>query len=378
MAQSDSGGRFSLSSPIAWALVSQTIWLPLLAIDLHDRWQANVNQAREIAAAAAVHGRPPAAPLSTAAAATPAASPTPGPSNTGLLLGPSAPIPFRGVDRWQSGSRSLATRLAEPATEQIEAAQPGLGTAEASQPLGLRSLRPSPSTLLSAGFRRSELLGGPLTLADLQQPDAPALALAERARWASSSDPLAPLPAVWREPMRQALQALPPAQNGTTRIQSARVIHIPSSRVRQATTVPLAIQGDGSVDILSRPDDPAVVEEIRHWSRKQTAGSGNGLRAALVNLEPMPAASEPLMPPRPAAAPTATSRAPLPQVSPTAPSPQASAPSASIPSPAPAAMVARENPAPAPGPAPAPAPAPEPAAVAAPAPEAAPAALPSP
>ena len=27
---------------IAWALLSQSIWLPLLAIDAHDRWQANV------------------------------------------------------------------------------------------------------------------------------------------------------------------------------------------------------------------------------------------------------------------------------------------------------------------------------------------------
>ncbi|MCP9787233.1 hypothetical protein, partial [Cyanobium sp. N5-Cardenillas] len=27
---------------IAWALLSQSIWLPLLAIDAHDRWQANI------------------------------------------------------------------------------------------------------------------------------------------------------------------------------------------------------------------------------------------------------------------------------------------------------------------------------------------------
>jgi hypothetical protein len=376
MAQSDSGGRFGLSTPIAWALLSQTIWLPLLAIDLHDRWQANVNEARDIAAATA-RARPPATPLSTANTATPTASPSPGFSSTGLLLRPSAPIASGSVDRQGSGARSLATRLAEPATEHIHASQQGLSSSERIQPLGLglASTRPSPSTLLSSGFRRSELLGGAITLADLQQPAAPSLALAERARWASSSDPLAPLPAVWREPMRQALHALPAPQGSTSRIQSARVIHIPSSRVRQSTIVPLAIQGDGSVDILSRTDDPAVVEEIRHWSRKQTPGGGNGLRAALVNLEPIPAAPETLVPPRtsPAPAPPAASRAPLPQDQPTQP-PQASATSAPIPSPAPASMVANERPAPAP------APAPEPAAAATPAPDAAaaPAALPSP
>jgi hypothetical protein len=377
MAQSHSGGRFGVSSPIAWALLSQAIWLPLLAIDLHDRWQANVNEARDIAAAAA-GARPPATPLSTATTATPTATPSPGSSRTGLLLGPSAPMASGSVDRRESGAPSLATRLAEPATEQIDAAQQGLSASDGIQPLGLGSPRPSPSTLLSSGFRRSELLGGAITLADLQQPATPSLALAERARWASSSDPLAPLPAVWREPMRQALQALPAPQGGTSRIQSARVIHIPSSRVRQSTTVPLAIQGDGSVDILSRADDPAVVEEIRHWSRKQPPGGGNGLRATLVNLEPIPAAPDTLVPPRASAAPapTAASRASLPQAQPAQP-PQASAtPAAAIPSAAPAAMVANERPAPAP----AAVTAPEPAAVTAPAPDAAaaPAALPSP
>ena len=27
---------------IAWALLSQSVWLPLLAIDAHDRWQSRV------------------------------------------------------------------------------------------------------------------------------------------------------------------------------------------------------------------------------------------------------------------------------------------------------------------------------------------------
>jgi hypothetical protein len=45
--------RTGSSNAIAWALLSQTIWLPLLAIDLHDHWQAKVRQEQEIAAAAA-------------------------------------------------------------------------------------------------------------------------------------------------------------------------------------------------------------------------------------------------------------------------------------------------------------------------------------
>lgn len=371
MAQPDSSGLHGLSRPVAWALLSQAIWLPLLAIDLHDRWQASVKEAREIAVASS-GVRSPASPLSTAQAALPSSTASPARPGSGLMLNPSAPTTSSPANPQDSADLSLATRLAEPATEAIQAPRSGFRPADAATPMVLGTSGLSSPALLTSGFRRSELLGGALTLADLQQPAAPSLALAERARWASSSDPLAPLPDVWREPMRQALQSLPAPQGGVARIQSARVIHIPSSRVRQATTVPLAIQGDGSVDILSQADDPAVVEEIRHWSRKQSPGTGNGVRAALVNLEPMPAGPDVLVHPRTSAAPA---QSPAPRAA-QAPAPtQASEAPAAISSPAPVASVANEPPAAAP----APDPAPEPVAAVAPAPPvAAPAALPSP
>jgi hypothetical protein len=236
--------------------------------------------------------------------------------------------------------------------------------------------------LLSASFNRSELLGGSLSLADLQRPAMPSLALAERARWAGSSDPLAPLPADWREPIRKAIQALPgPASRG--QITAARVVHVPSSRVRRSTPVPLAVQGDGSVDILTRPDDPAVVDEIRHWSRRQSPSPGPGVTAAIIHLEPIPEAPAILTPPRTLRAANTASRevAPIaprdsrPAAAPVAPREAAAAapvpPPASAPIAAPAAAVAVQSAPPAPAPTPAAAEIP-----AAPAP--APAATPSP
>jgi len=139
------------------------------------------------------------------------------------------------------------------------------------------------------------------------------------------------------------------------------VVHVPSSRVRRSTPVPLAVQGDGSVDILSRPDDPAVVDEIRHWSRRQSPSPGTGVTAAIIHLEPIPEAPAALTPPRTLRAATAASR----ELSP-------SAARDSRPAAAPVAvpMTPRETAAAAPAPPPAPVAAPAAAMAAAPAPPA--------
>ena len=143
--------------------------------------------------------------------------------------------------------------------------------------------------LLQRSFTPAELLGGALTLHDLQAEPIPALALSERARLARSSDPLAPLPQAWREPMRRALNAInipsplqPPAQ-----LEAARVVHVPSMKVSRAIAVPLALQSDGSVDLLSKPEDPAVLEAIRGWSGRQDLPALGRVAPAIVHVEPL-------------------------------------------------------------------------------------------
>lgn len=126
------------------------------------------------------------------------------------------------------------------------------------------------------------------------------LALVERALGRSSADPLAPLPALWREPMRQALLKLPGAPQ---QLDTARMVYVPSSSISQPVEVPLALQSDGSVDILEVPANPALLGEIRSWSRQQRPLTRGSLTPTVVRLHPLPQAAP--LTPLPASAPAA-------------------------------------------------------------------------
>ncbi|MFN9922590.1 MAG: hypothetical protein ACK55H_01020 [Cyanobacteriota bacterium] len=337
---------------VGWALLSQSIWLPLVAIHLHDRWK---EQARLAAppTAASLRMNEPGQPF----------QPLPEPK------GPTASLPR--IDPGVvlgSATRSVGTLIGgaihpagSPAALPQSSRSAGTLLATASDPapafsLATQSNRGSSGNFLSAApfrnplhgsFTRSELLGGTITLNDLQTPMMPPLAAAERARWANSSDPLEPLPQPWRDPMRKALKQLPGAHHS---IDTARIVHVPSSRISRSTVVPLAIQSDGSVDILNRPENAAVVEEIEAWSSQQASPKKGRVAPTVVHLDPLP---EPTV--KAASAPT---QAPLPSA--------AGLPSATLPAPAPA---------PAPAPSIAPTPAPSPAASLAPSPAPSPAPL---
>jgi hypothetical protein len=379
------------SRPIAWALLSLSIWLPLLGIDLHDRWHA---QRRHLppggsASAALLPGHPPATgpmrwaqPSAAAASAagvaapplslaelrhalgpSPAATAAPAPAAatasllrrgrigqmpipaTGLLLSSAGPAPLASPPRSGGGGAppaaipavrpagprvALATTTANTTvatTADTAAASPAAGGAAAlaSQqrsepaPPGLR-LPPragAPSGALAAAplplsrlFRGSQLLGGALGLEDLQEGPMSALALVERARRSGSPDPLAPLPPPWREPLRQALLRLP---NAPARLATARLVTLPSSRVRQPSELPLALQSDGSVDILEAPADPALLIEVERWSRRQPRPAPGSQAPALLRFQPLneaAAAAPPAARATPAAAASARRRRP--------------------------------------------------------------------
>lgn len=301
---------------IAWALLSQSVWLPLLAIDAHDRWQSRVQDmavplpADPKSSDAAIASLPEATTPSTETA-------TPSPVNnlgvtTGHVLssayekmgslldaplsrsldlsGPSNSSRARPDPRRRSAvavkSNSTARSAKAPAAKAPTASAPfriegpSLGTT------GLGSAK----TMLLRNFSNSEILGGVLTIQDLGSPSMPPVARAERARWASSGDPMAPLPQSLREPMRQAIRTLPaPTPTKTAKLQQGRVIHVPSIRVSKPTQVPLALQADGTVDVLSQPDDPAVIEDIKEWSSRQPAQAPETVTPTVVNLHPLPA-----------------------------------------------------------------------------------------
>jgi hypothetical protein len=301
---------------IAWALLSQSIWLPLLAIDAHDRWQADVKDmaipqpADPKASEGAIASMPEAPPTKTTDTASPSPLDELGVTTGHVLSSASekigslldAPL-SRSLDlsgpsnssraRPDPGRRpAVAIRSTSPArttkapatTATFRIEGPSLGTT------GLGSANP----LLHRNFSNSELLGGVITIQDLGSPAMPPVARAERARWASSGDPMAPLPQSLREPMRQAIRTLPaPTPTKTAKLQQGRVIYVPSTRVSKPTQVPLAVQADGTVDVLSQPDDPAVIEDIKEWSSRQPAQAPGTVTPTIVNLQPIPAEASP-------------------------------------------------------------------------------------
>jgi hypothetical protein len=54
-------------------------------------------------------------------------------------------------------------------------------------------------------------------------------------------------------------------------------------------TSAFAASNDGSVDVLSQPDDPAVIEDIKEWSSRQPAQAPGTVTPTVVNLQPLPA-----------------------------------------------------------------------------------------
>jgi hypothetical protein len=296
---------------IAWALFSQSIWLPVLLTDTQDQI-ANKNTDYDFSGVAAnipQQNLPPLNSLKSPAfqnsnalvARAQQASET-----SGVVLNATLPK-----------ERSILSKLHSTITP----------LASVSSPIALSpSIRPStfpdslnftpsktevkpenrlarlrdsqPSDLLRKLYSRSDLLGGSLTLGDLNEPLMPPIARAERAQSTRSGDPLSTIPQMWREPMRKALKNLSdtikPATSSLSgkstaiTVEQARVIHVPSSKVKRFSEVPLALQSDGTVDILNSPDDPEVVEEIKTWSTKQKLPAQGRMAPAVVHLHPIP------------------------------------------------------------------------------------------
>jgi hypothetical protein len=276
-------------SAVSWALLSQVFWVPLVAVDLHDRWVAHQ---RDITPP----GQPlPPSPIASATAlglndllgADRPAKGLPGHANQPVssALGESLPDSTSGAGTLlSSASSSPSSLLDRPFSVSLETFEsPRSGSVSPSAP-ALSPVYPG-NTLLGRAFTRAQLLGGSIGLEDLQEGPMAPLALAERALQRSNGDPLAPLPALWREPMRQALQRLP---GGAQQLSPARVVYVPSLAVSRSVEVPLALQSDGSVDVLEASADPAVLREIEGWSRQQPLPSAGSLQPAVVHLHPLP------------------------------------------------------------------------------------------
>lgn len=285
--------RYASGIPaIGWALLSQSIWLPLLAIDAHDRWQSQVRDLK-----------PEVASLDSASQADPANTPS----------GQKPPVPAGPLLATNQRDRDPLTDISVARSLEVPAAAPA-PPSPSSRPSPLFSRSTTGRDLVPSASQRQQKASGPrqpfLSLRSsgsmqvsassysqssgrqfsLRQPSrGPALTtLASRV---VEGDPLAPLPSAWREPMRKALLQLPASNKGSVSLQAARVIYVPSERISAPATVPLAIQADGSIDIFSRPTDPLVIDELRNWSIRQPQATKGKIAPVVIHLTPIPKAT---------------------------------------------------------------------------------------
>ncbi|MEB3266351.1 MAG: hypothetical protein VKN13_07045 [Cyanobacteriota bacterium] len=267
---------------VGYALLTQAVWVPLVVVDHLDTAHTRKLTIQERAKGGV--------------ARIPSSQPLPAPWRTGFRLPQTGVMLNQPLAIAQSSVDPLIQKPVTASVDdspKVEQRQPlfrpyvpgGSTVAQASTV----ARRPAAADPITRAYTRAELLGGTLALDGLHSPLVPPLALAEQARYRASGDPLSPVPKSLRAPMRQAIQQLQPT--GGTKVQQARVTHVPSARVKTATQVPVAIQGDGSVDILSQPDSPAVVEEIRDWSKRQAPSARNTVTPAVVHIHPIPEAS---------------------------------------------------------------------------------------
>ncbi len=331
MANSKSGFNFKA---IGYALLWQSYWLPVLLIVAHDQWlqvrqlqppdhpqqQPAVptpSQAKtQVPVASLLAGEPlpadslpvvagegqmgtpgqgmasPGAASQETASQVPASLVSPSqvtplpkgrvPLSRATLEAPSRPLRAPGlVGSWTSTQPfSAQTRNAHRLAVQPPALQPRSLAGRSSLPLVSGVDRTSP---VLRQFSGSELLGGPLTLQQPSQEPMSPLARAEQARLAQTSDPLAPVPARWREPMRRELQGL-----GAARLSQARVVHVPSERISRTVVLPLAMQHDGSIDALVAKDPAVSDRDLSDWASRQATPAQGSVQPVVLHLHPLP------------------------------------------------------------------------------------------
>lgn len=301
--------RRSNKKAIAWALFSQSIWIPALLTDTHDQISTKTNDYDFSGVAANIPNqnlpeeilrpRYPATNTNSLIASSSSRY-----ASNGVVLNTILPKD-RDMEKKISVNAPSVPSVAFSAPSKHRSIEVAMNTSiqlkkrQQSQIINAPRSSATSSDLLRRLYSLSDLLGGSLSLRDINEPLMPPVARAERAQVSRSGDPLATIPQMWREPMRKALKNLSDSLKTTTvegqnngasliAVDQARVIHVPSSRVKRFSEVPLALQSDGTVDILNSPDDPEVVEEIRTWSSKQQLPEKGRMAPAVVQLHPLP------------------------------------------------------------------------------------------
>jgi hypothetical protein len=163
--------------------------------------------------------------------------------------------------------------------------------ARAAEPEVLAEPEPPAASAFAPGLSKSEpqpgslLLGGPLTLASLQEkPMVPAARLEQTLR-ARSTDRLSAVPLHWRPTMEALIQ-------GKNHVMPAEVVRLPAPHLKEPEEYPMAVQPDGVAETAVNPS-AASRQALERWAERQSPTTQNTVRPVVVVLEPMAAEPEP-------------------------------------------------------------------------------------
>ena len=247
-----------------WALlwlggIAAAAWIPLLLADaLPGASTSRQAPAARATAPAAANAKPPLAALA------------PPPPLLATLTPPAAPLGIRSgpwLDPERPASPDLRP-LAAGAERSVEPEAP----AAASSAAASGPQRPLPGSVL---------LGGPLTLASLQEkPMVPAARLEQTLR-ARSADRLSAVPLHWRPTMEALVQ-------GKHQVMPAEVVRVPAPHLQKPEEYPMAVQPDGVAETPVTPSAPSR-QALERWAERQSPTPQGTVRPVVVVLEPLAA-----------------------------------------------------------------------------------------
>lgn len=156
-------------------------------------------------------------------------------------------------------------------------------TSSAQLSFGLSDLpmRTSSQGLLGQ-LRGADGLGGPLTLASLNEPAMPIAARAEQLQWQRSNDALAALPLHWREPLRREL-------GNQVKVSQAATVRLPVRELSERQEVPVIITDQGMAEGLVKPKHQRTREAVESWAARQQPSQPGTVQVMLVAAEPVEA-----------------------------------------------------------------------------------------
>jgi hypothetical protein len=261
-----------------WALLwlggmAGAAWVPLLLADSLP-W---TSPSAPLATAPAAPGASSAA-KSADPGATAASLPPPQPFMASLAQ-PPASFGARS-SLWLDGVRPDTPQAPRPPRRAFAAEA---GFPPEPEPAATAAFAPAPS--LSPARKQplpgSVLLGGPLTLASLQEkPMVPAARLEQTLR-ARSTDRLSAVPLHWRPTMEALVQ-------GKNNVMPAEVVRLPAHHLQKPEEYPMAVQPDGVAETPVNPSPPSR-QALERWAERQSPTPQGTVRPVVVVLEPLAA-----------------------------------------------------------------------------------------